>query len=245
MASDEIHKRFKVEPLLGWLALLLLLVGCFSVLRPFITALSWAMILAYALNPLQRIFTRWFRGSRTLAACFVTLTITVVLAGPIVLIGFSLAQDGKDLAHATRNWVNSAPDQAPAWVEKVPLVGNDVAGYWAKFAEDRKPMLEQLDKEVKTLPLRPKIVIENENGSVVKDAPPASKDKLDEKAEDGCQPAELHCLVGEVSHLGLERSALGDLGGGAGGDPTGVERVPRVFPAEGRGDACEPPVHRG
>jgi predicted PurR-regulated permease PerM len=197
MASDETHKRFKVEPLLGWLALLLLLVGCFSVLRPFITALSWAMILAYALNPLQRIFTRWFRGSRTLAACFVTLTITMVLAGPIVLIGVSLAQDGKDLAHATRNWVNSAPDQAPAWVEKVPLVGNDVAGYWAKFAEDRKPMLEQLDKEVKTLPLRPKIVIENENGSVVRDAAPASKDKLDEKAEDAANRPSFVALLGK------------------------------------------------
>ena len=184
MASEETNNRFKIEPLLGGLTFLLILIGCFYVLRPFMTALMWAIILSYALYPMQRIFTRWFRGSRTLAACFVTLTITVVLAGPIVLIGFSIAQDGKDLAQATRNWVNAAPDQAPAWVVGLPLVGNEISGYWTKFAEDRKPMLEQLDKEVKTLPLRPKIVIESEDGAVLKDAPPAPADHPDAKAED-------------------------------------------------------------
>jgi len=177
MASEESNKPFKIEPLLGVLAFLLILIGCFFVLRPFMTALMWAIILAYALHPLQRKFTRWFRGSRTLAACFVTLTITVVLAGPIVLIGFSIAQDGKDLAQATRNWVTAAPDRAPPWVEKLPLVGNEIAGYWSKIAEDRKPMLEQLDKEVKTVAPRPKIVIESENGSILTDAPPAPKDE--------------------------------------------------------------------
>ena len=183
MASEETNKRFKIEPLLAGLALLLLLVGCFFVLRPFMTALMWAMILAYSLHPLQRSFTRWFRGSRTLAACFVTLTMTIVLAGPIVLIGFSIAQDGKDLAQATRNWFMAAPEQAPVWVEKLPLVGPEMAVYWAKLAEDRKPMLEQLDKEVKTLPPRPKIVVESDDGLFVKEAPPAPKDNVDEKAD--------------------------------------------------------------
>lgn len=182
MAAEEPTKRFKIEPLLGGVALLLLLIGCFFVLKPFMTALMWAMILAYSLHPLQRSFTRWFRGSRTLAACFVTLTMTIILAGPIILIGFSIAQDGKDLAQATRNWFMAAPEQAPPWVEKLPLVGTEVAGYWAKFAEDRKPLLDQLDKEVKTLPPRPKIVVESDEGSFIKDAPPVQKDPIEEKS---------------------------------------------------------------
>ncbi len=172
MTSEGTNKRFKIEPLLGGLALLLLLIGCFFILKPFMTALMWAMILAYSLHPMQRSFTRWFRGSRTLAACFVTLTMTLMLAGPIVLIGFSIAQDGKDLAHATRNWFMAAPEQAPPWVQKMPLVGTELAEYWTKFAEDRKPLLEQLDKEVQTAP-RPKIVVESGDDSFVKDAPPA------------------------------------------------------------------------
>src|SRR6187549_466614 len=120
MRSEE-TKRFKIEPLLGGVALLLLLIGCFFVLKPFMTALMWAVVLAYSLHPLQHKFTKWFRGSRTLAAIFVTLTVTVVLAGPIVLIGFSIAEDGKDLAQATRKWFMAAPEQAPSWVAQAPL----------------------------------------------------------------------------------------------------------------------------
>ncbi|GAA5116645.1 AI-2E family transporter [Luteolibacter yonseiensis] len=167
------NKRFKIEPLLGGLALLLILIGCFFILKPFMTALMWAMILAYSLHPLQSKFTKWFRGSRTMAAIFVTLTITVVLAGPITLIGFSIAQDGKDLAYATRNWFMAAPEKAPEWVAQLPVVGDDVAGYWGGVTGDRNRWMEQLDKEVVKTPPRPKIVIEGTDGPVLQDAAPA------------------------------------------------------------------------
>lgn len=163
MENSETGKRFRIEPLLGGAALLLLLLGCFFVLRPFMTALMWAIILAYSLHPLQRMFTKWFRGSRTLAACFVTLTLTIVLAGPVVLLGFSLAQDGKDLANATRKWFMAVPEQAPPWVGRVPMVGEELQGYWASLAGDRSRLMTQLENEVKIIPPRAKIVVENGN----------------------------------------------------------------------------------
>lgn len=181
--AEVYKKRLKVEPLLGGLALLLLLAGCCFVLKPFMTALMWAMILAYALYPLQRAFIRLFRGSRALAACFVTLTMIVLLAGPIVLIGVSVAQDSKDLTMAVRNWVKAAPNVAPAWVASVPLLGDEVAGYWAKFAEDRNRWMDQLDKEVKSPPLRPRIVVESEDGFIVQEAPAPLNDAPQETAE--------------------------------------------------------------
>ena len=137
------------EPLLAAVALLLLLVGCFMVLRVFMSALVWAMILSYALYPLQRTFTRWFRGARTLAACVVALTVAVMFAGPIVLIGMSLAEDGKSLANAGREWFLQAPETAPGWVSGVPLVGDELAGYWENFAEDRNRWMALIDQEVK------------------------------------------------------------------------------------------------
>jgi predicted PurR-regulated permease PerM len=181
MLTGEPYKRFKVEPMLGGVALILLLLGCFFVLQPFMTALMWAMILAYSLQPLQRKFTGWFRGSRTLAACLVTLTITVLLAGPIVLIGFSVAQDAKDLTKATRKWFMGAPEVAPEWVRQLPLVGDDVEIYWTNFAEDRNRWMEQLDKNLK--PQRAKIVVEEGDGLVVKDAE-VPQDDADDKADD-------------------------------------------------------------
>lgn len=180
MAAGESYKRFKIEPLLGGVALLLLLLGCFFVLQPFMTALMWAMILAYSLQPLQRKFTGWFRGSRTLAACLVTLTITILLAGPIVLIGFSVAQDAKDLTRATRQWFMAAPETAPEWVRQVPIVGDDLATNWANFAEDRNRWMEQLDKNLK--PQRAKIVVGEADG-VLKEDPPV-RDENEERTLD-------------------------------------------------------------
>ncbi len=164
---------------MGGVALLLLLGGCFFVLRPFMSALMWAIILAYSLHPLQRVFTRWFRGRRTLAACLVTLTMTVVFAGPVVLVGVSLAQDGKDLARATRDWFMGVPDEPPAWVRQMPVVGEEIEGYWVGFAEDRKRWMEQLDKEV-TTPPRPKIVVESGGSLVVQEPPIPARDEEDE-----------------------------------------------------------------
>ena len=165
MSTGEPFRRFKIEPLLGGVALFLLLLGCFFVLQPFMTALMWAMILAYSLHPLQRKFTLWLGGSRTLAACLVTLTITILLAGPIVLIGFSVAQDAKDLTKATRKWFMAAPEVAPEWVRQLPIVGDDVATNWSNFAEDRNRWMDQLDKNLK--PSRSKILVEEGDGLVM------------------------------------------------------------------------------
>lgn len=168
MEAEEKKTPWKIEPLLAALALLLLLGGCFFVLRPFFTALMWAIILSYSLHPLQRLFTRWFRGARTLAACMVTLTVIVVIAGPVVLIGLSLAEDGKELAGATRDWFMDVPDQPPGWVSGMPLVGDELSAYWVGIAEERKDWVERITKEVHAHP-RAKIVDESGDHLVLRD----------------------------------------------------------------------------
>jgi len=148
MQGQERVERRRTELLLGSLALLALLVGCFFVLRPFLTALMWAIVLSYALYPLQRRFTVWLHGRRTLAACLVTLSLTLVLAGPVVLIGFSLAEDARSFGEAGRRLVMQAPETPPAWVSGMPFLGEELEGYWSTLAEGRRSWLEQLDRSV-------------------------------------------------------------------------------------------------
>jgi predicted PurR-regulated permease PerM len=173
MEKEGAQTRRRIEPLMGGVALLLLLVGCVVVLRPFLSALMWAIVLAFSLYPLQRRFTRWFRGSRTLAACLVTLTLTVLLAGPVVWIGFSLAEDGKALTAATRKWFLSMPDEAPALVSGTPVIGKELAAYWESFAVGRKQWMEKLEKASQDPPPRAKIVEEKGNDLVVDAVPEA------------------------------------------------------------------------
>lgn len=156
---DETRKQLKTEPLLAGLVFLLLLTGCFFVLKPFFSAIFWAIILTYALHPLQKKFTQWFRGSRTLAACLVTFTLLVVIAGPVVLVGISLAKDSKELAVATKDWFMSIPKDPPEWMNKTPLVGDELGAYWTNFADKRNRWIEQLDKAVEATP-KAKVITE-------------------------------------------------------------------------------------
>lgn len=135
-----------MEPLLGGVALFLLLAGCVVVLKPFLSALMWAIILSYSLYPLQLRFTQWFRGSRTLAAGLVTLSLMLMLAGPVVLFGFSLVEDGKAVAAATKDWILKAPDEAPDWIQRIPIMGEEVSAYWTEFSEDRRRWVDDLER---------------------------------------------------------------------------------------------------
>ena len=162
METNENRKALKIEPLLGGLALLLLLAGCFYVLKPFFSAILWAIILTFSLHPLQKNFSQWFRGSKTLAACLVTLMVLLVIAGPFVVVGISVAKDGKELAIATKDWFLSIPDTPPKWISKAPVIGEELGNYWSDIAADRKRWIEQLDKEVES-PIKNKATADDDD----------------------------------------------------------------------------------
>ena len=196
-----------MEPLLGGLALLLLLVGCVVVLKPFLSALMWAIVLAYSLYPLQRQFTKWFRGSRTLAACFVTLTLTLLLVGPVTVIGMSLVEDGRALAKATQKWFMSTPDDPPQWVAELPIVGDEAASYWKEFTTDRNRWMEMFEKASSENAKRKRGEQEDEPAIVLANPPPEPvgppvPDELGEKADS----TRLVTLLGHV--LGMVRKGL-------------------------------------
>lgn len=190
--------RFGLTP--GVLVLMLLAIGCVVVLKPFFSALMWAIILAYVLHPLQRRFTRWFRGSPTVAACFVSLTIAVVIAGPIVLIGMSIAEDGRQLGKATRNWFMEAPEKAPAWLEAMPVVGGEISEVWAAVAADRDRWMAYLDRAV------------TDDRTPMPEEPPQSDDASDPvEIPDLAESPRLVALLGDLlswTRTGLVKSGL-------------------------------------
>ena len=169
-------------------ALLLLLIGGFYILKPFMTAIMWSVILGFSLWPAQRLLTRWFRGRRSLAAIFVAITVSLLLVGPIVLIGVGLADDAALLGKATKKWVESASEKPPEWTTKIPVVGDEVEGYWADFTLARKKWLERIDKGMQEVPPKAKVV--GPDGEVIDDPlsltnPLVEEAKADALAEEG------------------------------------------------------------
>jgi predicted PurR-regulated permease PerM len=128
--------RSQLEQTLGWAVLLALVLGCLVVLRPFGSALLWAVVLSFSTWPIYRRLLRVLGNRRTLAALVMTLAMVLVLLLPFLIVGLTLADNVKDLTVAVRHWIAAGPPAAPAWLAKVPVVGAQATAYWQTLAND-------------------------------------------------------------------------------------------------------------
>jgi len=144
MAHENPKSASRLEQILGLVVLGLLLIGCFLVLRPFLTALMWAAILSFSLWPVHRRLLQRLRGRRTLAAAITTAGVALLVVVPFLIMGFSLADDARDLGSATRKWIAAGPPAAPAWLGKLPAVGARATDYWNELAADARQLSERL-----------------------------------------------------------------------------------------------------
>ncbi len=124
--------RSKLEQNLGWIVLLALLLGCLLVLRPFVSALLWAVVLCFSSWPVYRRLLGWVRNRRTLAAFLMTLAMVLIVLLPFVIIGATLADNINQLTSAAKTWVQNGPPAPPDWLARVPVVGATGDGILAR-----------------------------------------------------------------------------------------------------------------
>jgi len=128
--------RSKLEQNLGWIALLALLAGCLLVLRPFVSALLWAVVLCFSSWPVYDRLRRWLGNRRTLAALLMTLAMILIILLPFVVVAVTLADNVKELDGAVRGWIDAGPPPPPGWLAQVPVLGQTAMDYWQSLAAD-------------------------------------------------------------------------------------------------------------
>ncbi len=143
------NNRFRATT--SGIALVALLLGCLMVLRPFISALLWAVVLCFSSWPVYERVLALVRQQRTLAALIMTLTTALVLLLPFLIVGLSLGDNVKDLTAATRKWLEAGPPQPPAWLAKVPAVGAQATAYWHDLAGDTKRLAQEAQKLIEPI----------------------------------------------------------------------------------------------
>ena len=121
--------------------LAMLIVGCYLVLRPFLTALVFAAILCTTTWPLYlRLHVR-LGGHDALAALAMVLLLSLLMLAPFIVVGATIADNTERMATWGRQLLAAGPPEAPAWVAEVPLVGGTVANYWNSMAHDTAQLL--------------------------------------------------------------------------------------------------------
>jgi predicted PurR-regulated permease PerM len=72
-----------------------------------------------------------------------TLTMMLVILMPFVIIGTTLADSVKELTTVTRQALESGPPPPPAWLGKVPIVGQPASAYWESLLKDSAKLSQE------------------------------------------------------------------------------------------------------
>ena len=129
------------DRLLVQILLLVLFGASLWVMAPFWSALFWGAVLAFASWPLMRLLTRWLNGRESLAAGILTLGWMLLVAGPLVWLGFNLADHVRDATTFVKDVQLEGLPEAPAWLAGIPLVGERLVGIWDTIDEQGAAMI--------------------------------------------------------------------------------------------------------
>ena len=114
----------------------LLVIGCVMVLRPFFSALLWAMILTYSTWPAYAWLEARLQHRPRLAALLMTAALALAFLLPLLLIASTLTGLATTFADWLRHLLAQGPPPPPDWIGRLPLVGPDLLGRWRELASN-------------------------------------------------------------------------------------------------------------
>lgn len=118
----------------------LLVVGCFLVLQPFITALLFAVVVVVSTWPLYVRLRRVLKERRTLSALVMSVIFAAFVITPVVLLAANLGKNAPEFIDATRAWLEQGSAGPPEWLEDLPVAGKQLDAYWQRLAASREEM---------------------------------------------------------------------------------------------------------
>ena len=115
----------------------LILIGAVWVLAPFLAALLFAAILCLTTWPMFAWFERRFDGRGTLAALLSTGVLAAAVLLPMSYLAATAADAVGQLIGILRPWFEAGEYAPPAWLGRLPWVGEPLEAYWRKLAANQ------------------------------------------------------------------------------------------------------------
>lgn len=137
--SVPVDKTFEYYARLA--AMVLLVVGCFLVLRPFLSALLFAAVVCITSWPGYKWLLRKLQGRRGLAAFTITLSLSLLLILPVAMGAYSLAENLPGFYEMFQRVVEAGiPKEPPGWLAGLPM-GGYLVKYWLHLASNQADLL--------------------------------------------------------------------------------------------------------
>lgn len=125
-------------------AVVVVVIGCYQVLYPFIPAILFSAVACSASWPVYVRVRNAVGGRSALAALLMTLLLIVLVIGPSTLLAVSLADNVTTVVEAVKALLDRGPLMPPAWLKEIPLIGEPLDGYWHRLAASREEVVALL-----------------------------------------------------------------------------------------------------
>ncbi len=127
--------------------LLVLIVWCFSIIRPFLVPVAWGIIIAVASFGLYERLESLTGGRRGLAAALYTALGLVVLVAPVALLGGTLVEGTRALAAGLEAGTLHVPPP-PAQVADWPVIGQPMFQFWQLASTNLQQALSVVEEQL-------------------------------------------------------------------------------------------------
>ena len=128
-------KRDLTRTTLALLFLGALILASLWILKPFIPAIVWAMMIVIATWPVLLRLQQILGGSRMLATIIMAVLLLLVLIIPLSLAAGSIISNADEIAIWARWLMSFELPPPPVWLTDLPMVGDTIRQVWIKFTD--------------------------------------------------------------------------------------------------------------
>ena len=151
--STRVDPKFLANAMASFLqigALLVLLFWCFNIVKPFISIVVWAIIIAVAVYPLHASLTARLGGRQKTSAIVFALVGLAIILLPIGLLGESTLAGLKTLGQNLRAGTLAVPPPNPG-VAEWPVIGEKTFEIWSGAAANLQATAMQYEEQLRVL----------------------------------------------------------------------------------------------
>lgn len=117
-------------------AVVLLVVGCFVVLRPFVTAMLFAGVVCATTWPVYRELKRRLGNRPSAAALLMVMALVLLIVVPLAILATSFAGNVAAFAEALQRWLAEGIPGPPGWLAGIPFVGEQISDQWQTISSN-------------------------------------------------------------------------------------------------------------
>jgi predicted PurR-regulated permease PerM len=133
--------RQRFQPYTRLAAIILLVIGCLTVLRPFLAAILFATAITISSWPLYERLLARYRQRRALAAATMSVGLTLLIILPLALVTWNVADNASDFYDQIKASIDSGTLAPPSWLKEIPVVGEAADAYLHKLLGSREELL--------------------------------------------------------------------------------------------------------